>query len=100
MRVMAGCQDFVSAQELHILLVADTHSIGLTCARSRPVDSEVVEQWAGRVAADIGFGAVEHTVELIGICAECRPSGDEGEEPPCHWDHAPDRRGRARSCAS
>ncbi|MEU6011947.1 Fur family transcriptional regulator [Streptomyces sp. NPDC047453] len=149
-RALTGCQDFVSAQELYALLVADDHAIGLTtvyralreleadggvdvvrdetggrlyrlrpadghrhylmcrdCGRSRPVDSEVVEEWAGRIAADTGFAAVEHTVELTGVCADClprtdggcRPSGDEGEEPPCHWDRAPDPRGRVRSCA-
>ncbi|WP_411129991.1 Fur family transcriptional regulator [Streptomyces sp. x-19] len=69
------------------------------CARSRPVDSEVVEQWAGRIGADTGFAAVEHTVELTGICADCQPPPrpDEGELPPCHWDPA---RNQARSCVS
>ncbi|MFF4762953.1 Fur family transcriptional regulator [Streptomyces sp. NPDC001292] len=149
-RTLAGCQDFVSAQELYALLVAGDHAIGLTtvyralreleadgavdvvrdaaggrlyrlrpadghrhylmcrdCGRSRPVDSDVVEEWAGRIAADTGFAAVKHTVELTGVCTDClpridgcRPSGDRGEEPPCHWDRAEDPRGRIRSCAS
>ncbi|WP_079102251.1 Fur family transcriptional regulator [Streptomyces sp. TP-A0356] len=143
MRVLSGCQDFVSAQELHGLLVGGDHSIGLTtvyralreleaeggvdvvrdeagggrlyrlrpadghrhylmcrdCGRSRPVDSDVVEHWAGRIAADTGFTAVEHTVELTGICAECRLGGDEGELS-CQWDRALDAPGRARGCAS
>ncbi|MGW0820317.1 transcriptional repressor [Streptomyces sp. NPDC002845] len=30
LRALADCQDFVSAQELHALLVADAHAIGLT----------------------------------------------------------------------
>ncbi|WP_037639858.1 Fur family transcriptional regulator [Streptomyces bicolor] len=142
MRALAGRQDFVSAQDLHALLVADGVRIGLTtvyralrdleasggadvvrddagerlyrtrpadghrhyllcraCGRSRPVDSDVVEEWAGRIAADTGYAAVEHTVELTGICADCQPSGDEGD-PPCHWEHAPDTPVRARSCAN
>ncbi|MFM9372819.1 Fur family transcriptional regulator [Streptomyces sp. Da 82-17] len=41
------------------------------CGLSRPVDSEVVEEWAGRIAAASGFAAVEHTVELTGVCADC-----------------------------
>lgn len=45
------------------------------CGRSRPVDSEVVERWAERTGADTGFAAVEHTVELTGICADCQLSG-------------------------
>lgn len=150
LRALASCQDFVSAQELHTLLVVGDHAIGLTtvyralreleadggvdvvreetggrlyrlrpadghrhylvcrdCGRSRPVDSEVVEEWAGRIAADTGFAAVEHTVELTGVCADClpptedcRPSGNEGEEPPCPWDRAADLPRRVRSCAS
>ncbi|MER6351998.1 transcriptional repressor [Streptomyces sp. NPDC001634] len=151
-RVLAGCQDFVSAQELYALLVAGHHAIGLTtvyralrelevdggvdvvrdetggrlyrlrpadghrhylmcrdCGRSRPVDSEVVEEWAGRIAVATGFTAVEHTVELTGVCADClphtdggRPSGDGagGEEQPCHWELTPGLRGPVRSCAS
>nr|WP_223190287.1 Fur family transcriptional regulator [Streptomyces sp. TRM68416] len=62
------------------------------CGRSRPVDSEVVEQWAGRIAADTGFAAVEHTVELTGICTDCQPSGHEGDAP-CQWDRLPDPQG-------
>ncbi|MFB8183537.1 Fur family transcriptional regulator [Streptomyces sp. NPDC055966] len=143
LQMLAACQDFVSAQELHTLLLAGDHAIGLTtvyralreletdggvdvvrdeaggrlyrlrpadghrhylvcrgCGRSRPVNSEVVEQWAGRIAADTGFTAVEHTVELTGVCADCRPSEDEGEETPCHWDPAVGPQGRVRSCAS
>ncbi|MEU6664000.1 Fur family transcriptional regulator [Streptomyces sp. NPDC046821] len=115
LRVLSGCQDFVSAQALHALLLSDGGTIGLTtvyralrdleadgsvdvvrddvggrlyrprpagghrhylmcrdCGRSRAVDSEVVEEWAGKVAADTGFAAVEHTVELTGVCADCR----------------------------
>ncbi|MBC2904783.1 transcriptional repressor [Streptomyces cupreus] len=44
------------------------------CGSSRPVDSEVVEEWAGRIASDSGFAAVEHTVELTGVCAGCQPA--------------------------
>ncbi|MGJ5893076.1 transcriptional repressor [Streptomyces sp. V2] len=47
-----------------------------TCGRSRPVDSDVVEEWARRVAAATGYAAVQHTVELTGICTTCHPSGD------------------------
>ncbi|MFF7602636.1 Fur family transcriptional regulator [Streptomyces mirabilis] len=145
LRVLAGCQDFVSAQELHGLLLAGTHTIGLTtvyralreleasggvdvvrddggerrlyrqrpadghrhylicrcCGRSRPVDSEVVEWWAGRVASDTGFASVEHTVELSGICADCQPATREGAPQPCRWEPVrPDSRNQARDWAS
>jgi Fur family ferric uptake transcriptional regulator len=95
---------------LYRLRPADGHRHYLmcrACCRSRPVDSEVVEEWAGRIAADTGFAAVEHTVELTGVCADClprthggRPSRDQGEEPSCHWDRAPDPQAPVRRCAS
>lgn len=114
LRVLAGCQDFVSAQELHLRLDAAGVPVGLStvyralhalertgqvdvvrdeagerlyrprpadghrhyllcrrCGHSRPLDSDVVERWAERVGAKSGFSAVEHTVELSGICARC-----------------------------
>lgn len=52
------------------------------CGLSRPVDAEVVERWADRVAEDSGFIDVEHTLELAGTCATCAPAAANGE-PPC-----------------
>ncbi|MFF6783621.1 transcriptional repressor [Streptomyces sp. NPDC012510] len=121
---LAKRHDFVSAQDLHTLIVADDTRIGLatvyralrdleatgsvdvlqagagarlfrlraadghrhylicrSCGRSRPVDSQDVEEWAERVTADTGFAAVEHTVELTGVCSGCRPRPDTGGEP-------------------
>jgi Fur family ferric uptake transcriptional regulator len=34
------------------------------------VEGRVVEQWAERVAAEAGFTAVNHTVELFGFCPD------------------------------
>jgi Fur family ferric uptake transcriptional regulator len=132
LRTLVGCKDFVSAQELHALLVADAHSIGLTtvyralrdleaeggvdvvrdeaggrlyrrrpadghrhylicrcCGSSRPVDSEVVEQWADRIASDTGFAAVEHTVELTGLCTDCHTTEDQKGVPPFRGEPEP-----------
>ncbi|RSO05361.1 transcriptional repressor [Streptomyces sp. WAC 06783] len=114
LRVLASCQDFVSAQELHVRLVTADIPVGLStvyrtlrdlertgqvdvvrdeagerlyrprpadghrhylicrrCGRSRPLDSDVVERWAERVGAESGYSAVQHTVELSGICGRC-----------------------------
>jgi Fur family ferric uptake transcriptional regulator len=53
------------------------------CDRSQAVDSEVVERWAERIAAEAGFVAAELVVELTGICAACRRAEgrDEGGGP-------------------
>jgi Fur family ferric uptake transcriptional regulator len=41
------------------------------CGYSVPVDSEFVESWASTAGESHGFVNVEHTIELIGICADC-----------------------------
>jgi Fur family ferric uptake transcriptional regulator len=38
------------------------------CGTSVEVEGRAVEQWASRVAAEAGFTAVDHTVELFGLC--------------------------------
>ncbi|TWF71484.1 Fur family transcriptional regulator [Kitasatospora viridis] len=42
------------------------------CGLSTPVDSGAVEAWADRVAELSGFAEVRHTVELSGLCGDCR----------------------------
>lgn len=42
-----------------------------TCGYSVPLESEFVEHWAADAGQNHGFVNVEHTVELIGVCAEC-----------------------------
>nr|WP_067279439.1 transcriptional repressor [Streptomyces jeddahensis] len=143
LHVLAGCPDFVSAQQLHAQMSAAGIRVGLTtvyrtlreleacgradvvrdeagerlyrprladehrhylmcrsCGRSRPVDSEVVEAWADRVGADAGFAAVEHTVELTGICARCRPAMPAADEGEASCRSEPARQADRRSCAS
>ena len=66
------------------------------CGLSRPVDTEVVERWADRLAEDSGFTQIEHTLELAGVCADCLPTMTEGE-PPCRQaPHVPSDRHTCR----
>lgn len=48
------------------------------CGLSVPVESEPVEAWAERIARTSGFGDVQHTVELAGVCAICLAAGSIG----------------------
>jgi Fur family ferric uptake transcriptional regulator len=41
------------------------------CGYSVAVESEFVEHWAVTVGEAHGYGDVEHTIELFGVCAEC-----------------------------
>ena len=47
------------------------HLICRICGTSVEVEGRAVEQWAEKVAAEAGFTAVDHTVELFGMCPRC-----------------------------
>jgi Fur family ferric uptake transcriptional regulator len=54
---------------------SDTHHHHLVCrrcGRTVEVEGPAVEHWAERVAAEHGFAEIDHTVEIIGLCAACR----------------------------
>jgi Fur family ferric uptake transcriptional regulator len=42
------------------------------CGLGMSIDAEDVESWAERITRLSGFDEVEHTVELTGICPDCR----------------------------
>lgn len=48
------------------------HLLCRECGRSVEVAGPAVERWAERVAAQHGFTDVEHTIEISGLCPECR----------------------------
>jgi Fur family ferric uptake transcriptional regulator len=41
-----------------------------------------VERWAEQVAAEAGFTAVDHTVELFGLCPQCSLEKPRSQEEP------------------
>ena len=47
------------------------HLICRQCGTSVEVEGRMVEQWAEKVAAEAGFTAMDHTVELSGLCPRC-----------------------------
>ncbi|MFF9144952.1 hypothetical protein ACF1BN_08860 [Streptomyces sp. NPDC014861] len=57
------------------------HLICGLCRVSRPVDARPVERCVVEVAGERGFSAVEHTVELVGVCASCH-AGRPGTSSP------------------
>ena len=50
------------------------HLVCRVCGRAVEVEGPAVEAWAARVSADHGFSDVQHTVEIVGTCAECAAS--------------------------
>jgi Fur family ferric uptake transcriptional regulator len=47
------------------------HLVCRECGRTEEIEGRAVERWAAQMAADHGFSDVDHTVELVGICASC-----------------------------
>jgi Fur family transcriptional regulator, ferric uptake regulator len=47
------------------------------CGYDVPIGSPTIENWADHVAAGHGFSQVNHTIELVGLCADCA-----AEQPP------------------
>jgi Fur family ferric uptake transcriptional regulator len=47
------------------------HLVCRTCGRTVEVEGPAVERWAARVAAENRFQDVTHTLEILGLCADC-----------------------------
>ena len=58
------------------------HLICRVCGTSVEVEGRAVEQWAEKVAAEAGFTAVDHTVELFGLCPRCGAAPRPAAETP------------------
>jgi Fur family ferric uptake transcriptional regulator len=48
------------------------HLVCRDCGRTVEVEGPTVETWAKRIAEENGFTEVSHTVEVFGVCADCR----------------------------
>ena len=48
------------------------HPVCRTCGRTVEVTGPAVETWAEAVAREHDFAEVSHSLELFGICADCR----------------------------
>jgi Fur family ferric uptake transcriptional regulator len=47
------------------------HLVCRQCGRTEEIEGRGIEKWAQTVAAKHGYTAVEHTVELFGLCPAC-----------------------------
>lgn len=74
-----------SGERLYRLRPTDGHRHYLVCRRcglSLPLESDAVERWTEAVAAATGFAELEHTVELTGLCEDCRSTTDRPAPRP------------------
>lgn len=47
------------------------HLVCRRCGKAVDIEAPAVETWASRVAREHGYTAVEHTVEIFGLCPQC-----------------------------
>jgi Fur family ferric uptake transcriptional regulator len=47
------------------------HLVCRECGRTEELEGRAIERWAGDVAKEHGYTAVDHTVELFGLCPGC-----------------------------
>lgn len=51
------------------------HLVCRVCGRTVEISGSSVERWTESVARDNGFSDVSHTIELVGVCADCARLG-------------------------
>ncbi|WP_432514101.1 Fur family transcriptional regulator [Kineococcus sp. SYSU DK001] len=51
------------------------HLVCRRCGATVEVEGPQVEAWARRVGSEHGFTAVQHVVEVFGVCADCSAKG-------------------------
>lgn len=47
------------------------HLVCRVCGRAVEVTVPAVESWASKISAEHGFADVQHTLEIVGTCADC-----------------------------
>jgi Fur family transcriptional regulator, ferric uptake regulator len=48
------------------------HLVCRACGRTQEIEGRAIERWAGAIAQQHGYSDVDHTVELFGLCPDCR----------------------------
>ena len=47
------------------------HLVCRSCGHTVEVEGHAVEEWADSIATKFGFNDVDHTLEIMGLCADC-----------------------------
>lgn len=53
------------------------HLVCRECLRSEEIGAKAVERWMHSLAEEYGFTDLEHSLEVFGICPDCRKKADE-----------------------
>ena len=49
------------------------HLVCRQCGHTIEIAETTIQRWADQTARQHGYSAVSHTLELVGICGNCRP---------------------------
>ena len=63
-------------------LCSDNHHHHLTCTKcglAIEITGEALEVWAKQVGIDNGFTEIAHTLEITGVCRDCKNSQSSGK---------------------
>ena len=55
------------------------HLVCRSCGRTVEITGPAVETWADAVAREHGFTDISHTLEVFGLCADCRSEVSAGQ---------------------
>lgn len=67
------------------------HLVCRSCGSTREIEQSDIEQWVGRIATQFGFTAVEHHMELFGLCALCSADSKLRERYTVSHRHSHDK---------
>ena len=85
--VYRNLQDLAASGEVDVLRVENSemqlfrycgddahhhHLVCRNCGNTKEIKGSTVEKWAQAVAANYGFTAVTHSLELYGLCSKCQ----------------------------
>jgi Fur family ferric uptake transcriptional regulator len=93
--VYRAVQTLTEAGEVDVLRTADGESVYRRCERRThhhhlvcrgcgkavEIDGPGAEAWAAQVGAAHGFTDIDHTIELFGVCADCRAGSGLPDAP-------------------
>ncbi len=86
----AGELDVLRAQDgenLYRMCAVHTHHHHLVCRRcghTEDIEPGGLEAWLTSVAATHGYTAIEHSVEVFGLCASCTREAGDAEQVATH----------------
>lgn len=58
------------------------HLVCRSCGATVELEAPEIERWTSQTAQRHGFTQADHTIEIVGLCAECSARGPEGRETP------------------